>query len=177
MRYLSDRTRKLALYSMLVSLSLSIWVFEEFIPRPAPWLKPGFSYIPVIIGMELMGTVLGGSIALLRSFLGALIFGRLFSASFILSISGASAAVIIMSLLFPLRGKMLTYIGISVAGAFTNILAQLIIAGKLFYDMKAMLILLPPSTLWTVFAGAVVGILANAIIKSRVPVPLKERKN
>ncbi|HHH80722.1 MAG TPA: hypothetical protein ENL24_01795 [candidate division Zixibacteria bacterium] len=82
-----------------------------------------------------------------------------------------------MSLLFPLRGKVLTYIGISIAGAFTNILAQLIIAGKLFYDMKAMLMLLPPSTLWTVFAGAVVGILANAIIKSRVSASLKERKN
>ncbi len=166
MQFSIERNRKIARYAILLAISLSIWVLEEFVPRPVPWMKPGLSYVAVLVGMSILGPIMGGSIAISRSLLGSLILGKLLSPSFILSISGSVAASIVMILLFPLKNRLLTILGISVAGSFSHIVVQIAIAGALFYRTDIVLALLPVSTIWAVIAGAIVGLIATAVEKN-----------
>ena len=161
-------TRRLAQIAMLTALALIIWIAEEFMPRPMPWLKYGFSYVVVIVAMEKIGIASGIIIAFLRVFLGSLILGRIFSPAFVLSFAGTAAAIIVMCALFPMRRKLVSFVGISVAGAFAHIAAQIVVAGALFYRPDAVIWLLPPMTLWAIIAGAAVGIIATIIGRAKI---------
>ncbi len=161
----NNRMRKISYLALLTALALIIWVAEEYFPRPMPWLKPGFSYIVILVAMDTLGIADAFIVAVLRVIIGSLLFGRLFAPSFLLSLSGTISALIVMSLLFPLRKRYLSFIGISIGGAFTHIAAQIIVAGALFYRADAVLWLLPPMTIWTIIAGAFVGIVATIVLK------------
>ncbi|RKZ27613.1 hypothetical protein DRQ26_02870 [bacterium] len=160
-----SRARKISYLALFTALALVIWMVEEFFPKPVPWLKPGFSYIVIIAAMEVLGLFDAFVVAIVRVIIGSLLFGRLFSPSFLLSISGTVSALVVMSLLFPLRKKYLSLAGISIAGAFAHISAQIFVAGALFYRPDAVLWLLPPMTIWTIFAGAIVGIITIIILE------------
>jgi len=155
--------KKIAHFSILLAAALAIWIFEEFLPRPMPWLKPGFSYIAVLLAMRRFGIGAGALLALLRVTLGALLLGKIFSPAFILSICGTTTAVATMAIMFLFYEKAFSLVGISVAGAFCHIFAQILTAGALFYRIDAILWLLPVSALWTVFAGAIVGLIAKRL--------------
>ncbi len=160
-----NHLRRISYLALLTALALVIWVAEEFIPKPLPWLKPGFSYIVILITMDMLGVVDAFIVAVLRVIIGSLLFGRLFAPSFLLSLSGTISALVVMSLLFPLREKILSFVGISIGGAFAHIAAQIIVAGALFYRADAVLWLFPPMTIWTIVAGAVVGSVATVVLK------------
>jgi heptaprenyl diphosphate synthase len=159
----AERTRKMARIAVLTALAVAIWTLEKFFPRPVPWLKPGFSYIVVLVAMDTIGIWGGVAVAFLRVFIGSLLLGKLLSPSFVLSMGGTVAATAVMSALFHLRNRSVSFAAISVAGAFAHIAAQIIVAGYLFYKIDAVLWLLPPSTLWTIVAGTFVGIAAQKI--------------
>ena len=156
-------SKKLARFSLYLAIALSLWVLEEFIPRPMPWLKPGFSYIAILLAMLDFDIKNGFAIGILRVFLGSLILGRLFSPSFILSLSGTIAALCVMSAFMISRGKFISLIGISIAGAFTHIAVQIFVAGAIFYRIDAVIWLLPISTIWAIIAGAIVGIITEQV--------------
>ena len=155
--------RKLARFSLYLAIALSLWVFEEFIPRPMPWLKPGFSYIAILLAMLEFDIKTGFAVGILRVFLGALILGRLFSPSFILSLSGTIVALVVMSALMSIRGKFVSLIGISIAGAFSHLATQILVAGAIFYRIDAVIWLMPISTIWAIVAGAIVGIITERV--------------
>ena len=165
MRFSNRKQHTIARLAIFTALALVIWLIEELVPRPMPWLRLGFSYIVIIVAMESVGIRCGALVAFLRVFIGSLILGKLFSPAFFLSLSGTAAAIIVMSALFPLRKKFLSLIGISIAGAFAHIAVQILVAGALFYRPDAVLWLLPPMTIWTIAAGALVGIIATAVLR------------
>ena len=162
--------RKLAHFSLYLAIALSLWVLEEFIPRPMPWLKPGFSYIAILLAMLEFDIKSGFAIGILRVFLGAIILGRLVSPSFILSLSGTLAALCVMSILMLIRGKLVSLIGISIAGAFSHLAMQILVAGAIFYRPDAVIWLLPISTIWAIIAGAIVGIITNKIAELQIKI-------
>ena len=153
----------MARFSLYLAIALSLWVFEEFIPRPMPWLKPGFSYIAILLAMLEFDIKTGFAIGILRVFLGASILGRLFSPSFILSLSGTIVALVVMSALMSIRGKFVSLIGISIAGAFSHLAMQILVAGAIFYRIDAVIWLMPISTIWAIVAGAIVGIITERV--------------
>jgi len=128
-----------------------------------PWLKPGFSYIAILLAMLEFDIKTGFAVGILRVFLGALILGRLFSPSFILSLSGTIVALIVMSALMSIRGKFVSLIGISIAGAFSHLATQILVAGAIFYRIDAVIWLMPISTIWAIVAGAIVGIITERV--------------
>ncbi len=152
--------KHLSLFALLLAIALSLWIFEEFLPRPIPWLKLGFSYIAVLVTAETISISHATLLAFARIFLGALLLGRLFSPAFILSFAGTSAAMLTILLLWRLKGKLLSIIGISIAAASAHVFAQLLCAALLFYRLDAMTYLFLPSGLWSIFSGAVVGYCA-----------------
>lgn len=166
MPYSTDRNRYLSRLAVMTALALVIWIVEELVPRPMPWLKSGFSYIVVIVAMETMGVLSAVAIAYLRVFIGSLVLGRIASPAFFLSLSGTTAALLVMIALFTLCKSWVSLIGISIAGAFSHIAGQVLVAGALFYRLNAVLWLLPAMTIWTIAAGALVGVVATLTLRN-----------
>ncbi len=158
--------KKLAYFSVLLSIALTIWIIEDFLPRPTPWMKYGFSYIAIIIGMIYLGRRFGILIGISRTIIGSIILGKLFSPSFILSICATTAAVLIMSFLMSFRGKLISLVGISIAGAFSHLATQILVAGVLFYKIEYLLWMFPVAAVWSIISGGIISIIATAVEKA-----------
>ncbi len=167
--------RKLAYFSALLAVALVIWIVEDFLPRPAPWMKYGFSYIAILLGMTALGKKYGIALGISRTVVGSIILGKLLSPAFILSICATLAATAVMALLLTGRGKFVSLIGISIAGAFTHLATQIFVAGILFYKIEYLLWLIPVSSLWSIIAGGVVAFITNAVEKTAIASTLQSK--
>lgn len=114
---------------VLISLGAAVNLLEYFIPFPVPVPggKWGFSNAFVLYAVVNSGLTTGLAVAVGKSFLGAVLSGRLLSLPFILGISGVTVSTLMMYLFLFLMGSHLGYVGLSMLGAFVNNLVQLLI--------------------------------------------------
>ncbi len=163
---LRDRNRRIAICALLIAIGTVIWSVEEMLPRPMPWAKPGLANAATMMAIALGGPVEGIIVALGRVVLGALLLGRIGSASFIISLSGSTIAAIVMGLIWRMRLPFSVY-GISIFGALAHALTQIIVAGWLVYRPDIVLNLLPFVVLPSMITGAIVGLIV-AILLNRL---------
>ncbi|TET20552.1 MAG: Gx transporter family protein [Candidatus Cloacimonadota bacterium] len=159
------RSRNIALISILASLAVVIYVMETFIPRPLPWMRFGFGNIIVIIALYLLGFKFALLVALIKSCVGALIIGNLFTPAFLLSLSGGLLSVSIMGLMLSIASALFSPLGISLWGALTHNTAQLLIASFFLIRSRAVLNLFPIFLLLSVATGIVTGAISLAVLK------------
>ena len=73
-----SRTSKKAIQlSLIVAVGLVLFLFESFIPRPLPWLKPGLANIATLFTLYTFDLRCALTVTLLRILLGSLIIGSL----------------------------------------------------------------------------------------------------
>lgn len=154
-----DRVRHLVIISLLSGLAVVIYALESMIPTPSPWLRFGFSHIIILFTILFFGTRVAFLVFLVRTVVGSLIIGKLFSPTFILGLGGGLSAVLLMAvLLFLLKGKVLGIVGISVSGAWVNNLVQVTLAYVVFIRHEEIFLILPLFLLFAVGTGLVNGI-------------------
>ena len=146
--------------SIFTASAVVIYVIETFIPRPLPWLRFGFSNIIVLIALYLLGFKPALLVAGLKSILGALIVGNLFTPAFLFSISGGIVSLSIMALLLSLFPLLFSPLGISIWGAAAHNLTQLLIASLLFIGRLEVLHLFPFFIILSVITGTITGIIS-----------------
>jgi len=174
-----NSTSWLTRVALLTGFGLALFLFESFIPRPLPWIKPGLANIATIVALYSLGSVAAWIVALLRCVLGSLIGGTMMSPSFWLSICGAAASVAAMIIIRRLGKKVFSIIGIGMIGAFAHMLAQVAVAGVLVVGDTAILILLPSMLLSSLLTGLIVGYASHLIVariapQSETPQPVHE---
>jgi heptaprenyl diphosphate synthase len=157
---MQSRNRILAIAALFSSIAVVCYVIESFIPRPLPWFRFGFANIIVLISLYLLGFRISFTITLMKSLIGALIVGNLFSPVFLFSITGSISSVLIMSLLLSIPKQPFSPLGISIAGAVFHNLAQLAVASLLFVGLKELLFLFPAFLLISVISGSITGTIA-----------------
>ena len=116
------------LLPFLAALCLFLAAVEYAIPKPLPFLRLGLANMPVIIALFLMPTRDIYKLILLKIIGQALITGTLFSYIFIFSAAGSLASGLAMLGVHRLFKSRISCIGLSLAGAAANNLAQLIVA-------------------------------------------------
>jgi len=156
---------------VLIALGATLWVLEEFIPRPLPWLKPGFANIATLAAIYLLSPWDGLIVAIGRVFLGGLLLGRLGSAGFIISLGASVSSALTMALLKLAKLPFSIY-GVSVSGAVVHGIAQLTIAGILVYNLSAIYYLIPWISLPAVFTGVIVAFLTGRFLVRVTPVTI-----
>lgn len=154
------RERKIVIISLLAGISVVIYALESFIPSPVPWLRYGFSHIVILFVLLFFGTREALLIFFVRTIVGSLIVGRLFSPTFFFGFGGGFFAVAVMAgLLYLLNGRGLGIVGISVSGAWVNSLVQMLIAALLFARHREIFLFLPASLIFAVATGLINGIV------------------
>jgi heptaprenyl diphosphate synthase len=135
-------------------------------PLPLPGVRIGLANIVVVFALATLGPRAAGMVSFGRVFLVALAAGTLGGPSFVLSLGGACAALVVMVALAS-AGSRFSVIGWSLAGSAAHVAGQLVVASILVAS-AAPLALLPVSLALSIPLGLAVGYTARLLI-SRVP--------
>lgn len=123
-----NKTKYIALTGMLFALAIVLSIVESAITPMlglTPGVKIGLSNIVVMYALFFMGTKQAFSLAVLKSLFVALTRGVVAG---VLSLSGGMLSLLVMWLLYRLLAKHITYFILSVCGALSHNIGQLIAA-------------------------------------------------
>ena len=154
----------LARLSLLVGLGLILFLFETFIPRPLPWLKPGLAHVATLVALYAYGNRAAFIVVIMRIILGSIILGTLFNPAFILSFCGGLSATFFMAFTKQYFSLIFSIFGISIIGATIHNLTQLLLVELIIVQRIEIFYLTPVMILSAVFTGFVVALVSHLII-------------
>ncbi|VAW92408.1 Heptaprenyl diphosphate synthase component I [hydrothermal vent metagenome] len=146
------------------ALAISIHILESSLPSLIPGMKLGLANIITIIVLFLYGWRMAVWVSLLRVIIGSILIGTFLSPTFMLSLSGALAAVLALTT-YQLPFK-LSPIGISVLAAEAHIIGQFYVAYYLFIPHDDLFTLLPILMTIALIVGSVNGIICKNILRN-----------
>jgi len=153
------------LIAWLSALAIMIHLAESAFPSPLPGIKPGFANIVTIIVWLHFGWRIGIWVSLLRVVIGSLLLGSFLSPTFFLSLSGALATIIVLSLASLLPGRGLSIFGLCLLSAIAHISGQFWLAFCWFIPHQALLHLYPILLTASFFMGTLSGIIGLRLVK------------
>ncbi|MGD9158265.1 MAG: Gx transporter family protein [Desulfobacteraceae bacterium] len=163
----SNNKTKVALF---VALACVLQISESLIPHPVPGLRLGLANILTLTAMIMLGFRYALEITILRTILSSFIIGTFMSPGFILSFSGAVISTLIMGFFFHVSGLKgrhgLSIIGISVIGAFSHNMIQLLLAYLILVRHSGIFIFFPWMSIGAVVMGYLVGIVARGVCQN-----------
>jgi heptaprenyl diphosphate synthase len=156
-----DRDRLIAGFA---ALAIAIHILEAAFPSPMPGVKPGLANVVTVVVLVRWGWATAAWVAGLRVLVGSLLVGTFLSPTFIMSASGAVAALLALGLLRRLLGRWLGALGYSVVAALAHMAAQLVVAWQLFIPHPALLKLAPFLLTAALAFGMVSGVIAASVL-------------
>lgn len=129
-------TKKLTVISLLISLALTLHVFEQFlpVPLPIPGVKLGLANVITLLTIILFGFKEAIIVVFCRTLLGSFLGGT--PSSFIFSIVGSLLSAFIMTLLYKKYLHTFSLPTISILGAVFHNLGQIFVASLIFSSIN-----------------------------------------
>lgn len=158
-------TRKIAKLSMLLAISVVLSLIESLIPifnGIIPGVKLGLANIVIVFAIYKFSFKEALYLSILRVFLVGILRTGLFSITFFFSISGALLSLIFMYIFK--RYTKLSVVGVSVIGAVSHSIGQIIIA-ILFLSNINIVYYLPILLISSVITGILVGMISERLLK------------
>ncbi|WP_407399764.1 Gx transporter family protein [Treponema sp.] len=166
--------RKLAFFSALCFFLSAV---EYAIPKPVPFFRLGLANLPIMLSFLCMTKKESTALIFLKVLLQGIISGTLFSYIFLFSLAGSVASGFIMMAIFHLfyEKKLVSWLGISMAGGLANNLAQLGVAYIFLFGENTRFV--APVLLAISFVASIaMGLFANAFVeKSKWLADLKNK--
>lgn len=134
-----DRITTLALF---VSAAFVLSSMERLLPNPAPMVRLGMGNIMTLAAFVMLGIRGGMWVTAGRVALVSLVWGGLLSPTAVLSAAGGAASLAVMVPLALQAGRFSLY-GVSTAGAFAHVVAQLAVASFLYVRSPDLFNILP----------------------------------
>jgi heptaprenyl diphosphate synthase len=159
-----NKTKKMVLLSILVSIALVIYLIEAQIPILVPGIKLGLANSISLVALILIGWKEAFLIMVLRTLLGSMFGGSL--SAFMFSIAGGILSNIVMVLLYKWFKNSLGIPTISVCGAVFHNIGQLLVASFIVQDLR-IYVHLPILLISAIVTGYFIGILSS-ILKVRL---------
>ena len=156
--------------ALFVALSCVLQISETLIPHPVPGLRLGLANILTLTALVMLGFRPALEITLMRTVLSSFITGTFMSPGFILSFSGAVISTLIMGLLLHLSTRYprggLSLIGISIAGAFSHNMIQLLLAYFILIKHSGIFLFFPWLSIGAIVMGYLIGITAGGVCRN-----------
>ncbi len=159
-----DELVNITIISAFVALSLLLYYVEMFLPPLipiVPFAKLGLSSIVTLVALYTLGGKKTFIILFTRCLISSLFMGNIFS--LVYSLAGAVVSFLVMLILYKLCKKFLSIVAISIFGAITHNLIQVILASLIVKNVYV-LTLLPYLLIMSVIAGVITGLCAKFII-------------
>lgn len=159
---LDQKERDVLAYFSAITLFLAS--IEYLIPKPVPFMRLGLANLPILIALEFLPVPQLLLLVTLKVLGQGILRGTLFSYVFLFSAAGSFSSGIVMILLWKMAKKRITLVGISVSGALTSNMLQIILARFLIFGEGAWLIA-PPFLLIGTVSSVLLGVFANRFVK------------
>lgn len=146
----------------LAALAITIQVAEAALPSPLPGVKPGLANVITLLVLLQMGWRAAAQVALLRVLGASLLLGTFGSPAFVLSLSGALAAVAAMGIarIVPATGP----VGIGAVSSLAHMSAQFLVAWYWLLPVPGLIHLLPVLLSFALGFGILSGMIASALL-------------
>jgi len=152
--------------ALLSAYAVGLHSIEAMIPTPIPWLRLGLANIITLTTLSLYGLRAGMTVTLVRVFIRSLLAGTFLGPAFIMSLGGGVASTLVMWAFIVLSGKRLGPVVLSIIGALTHNVIQLLLAYMLFVrQIKAIMLISPFILIAGLATGTFNGIVTQMIIK------------
>ena len=168
---MNNKTKKLALMSLYISIALMLNIFENFLPTRylVPGAKLGLANVITMISLLTLGKKDTIMILVIRVLLGSIFGGGV--SGFLYSISGSIFSFMSMTLIISLFKDKISMIGISATGAFFHSVGQVLMASIIIQNVRIFSYL--PMLL---FASIVTGVFVGYTAKNTVEFMVKIKK-
>ena len=162
----NQKVRETVLISMFTLVSLGLSYLESLIPplSAVPGIKIGLANIAVIFTLYKFNFKSASTVSLMRVFISFLLFGSVLSLAY--SFAGALVSITVMAILK--HSEKFSAVGVSVAGAISHNVAQIIVAAFIL-GTSEIIFYLPVLSLSAVISGIFIG-LAGAVLVSKVKI-------
>lgn len=157
-----DRDRLIAGFA---ALAIAIHILEAAFPSPLPGVKPGLANVVTVVVLVRYGWPTAAWVAGLRVLAGSLLVGTFLSPTFVMSASGAVAAMLALGAARVLARPLLGALGYSVVAAVSHMAAQVMVARWLFIPHDAILKLVPFLMTAALVFGIVSGVIAASVLE------------
>lgn len=161
-----NRTRKVALYGMLIALAFIFSYIESMIPFPVPipGVKLGLANLVNVVGLDTIGAAGTAAVSLVRILLVGFTFSN--TAAMIYSLAGGALSLAVM-----ITARKLNWFGrsgVSILGGVFHNVGQLAAAAAVTRQ-AGVFTYLPVLLIAGVVTGAAIGILGGLIAERIMP--------
>ena len=157
-----NKTKKMVMLSLMVSIALIIYVVEAQVPLLFPGIKLGLANLVSLTALIIWGPKEALLIMLLRTLLGSMFTGSM--SAFLFSITGGLLSNLVMIFLYQYFRKSLSIWSISIIGAVFHNIGQLLVASFVIQDLR-IYIYLPVLMVSAVVTGYFIGISTNFLTR------------
>ncbi|MFM9913178.1 MAG: Gx transporter family protein [Methylophilaceae bacterium] len=149
----------------LAALAIALHLAEAVLPSPLPGVKPGIANIITLYALHQYGFGTAVWISLLRVFAASLLFGSFLSPTFILSLSGALASLVMLWFATRLPAKQFGAVSHSILAAFAHIAGQLLVVWIWLIPHAGLLYLVPMFAAAALLFGTLNGLVTATLLK------------
>jgi heptaprenyl diphosphate synthase len=148
--------------AFFTALAVTIYVLENLIPKPSPFMKLGLANIVVLLLLYRGSTLAAFVVLMSKTLLGGLVSGLLFSPVTVISGVASVTAFIVMQIFIASKIDF-SIIGLSVAGAVSHNLMQIVVVNMVLIMSNAVYRLLPLMIVMGIVTGMITGYLASLL--------------
>lgn len=145
---------------ILGGMAVGVYVIENLIPKPLPWLRIGLSNSIILCILTVWGLKQALEISVIRTIMGSIFSGMFLTPFFFFGIIGGIVSVIVMWGGYKWGKKVFSLIGISILGATAHNLTQLCVGYFFYIKVKEIFYLLPIFILLAPLTGLVSGVVS-----------------
>ncbi|MDO8886136.1 Gx transporter family protein [Candidatus Oleimmundimicrobium sp.] len=169
----SYNVKKMIILALFLAIGIALYVIE-FLYLPmfsVPGVKLGLANIVTLILVVFFSWKDCIFNAIARTLIGSIITGVFLTPAFIFSLGGALVSTVVMLITYKMFYGKFSLVGVSVAGATSHNITQLILAVTLFIKHWGVILQVPVLILAAVITGTLNGIIANLFVKKAVSIP------
>lgn len=157
-------SKKLVIIALYISLALVFsWIESYFpIPMPIPGAKLGLANIVTLLALATLGALPSLFIVIARILLAGFLFGSM--SSILYALAGGLLSYVTMAI-FINRVNPKNVILISIIGAITHNIGQLIVASLVVWNSNLFLYYFPFLILLAISTGFITGLIAALVLK------------
>lgn len=155
-------TRKLALMALFVTLALMLSYIETFVPMVIPGAKLGLANIVTLTALVIFGLKEAGAIVLIRTTISAFLFTSV--STLMYALPAGLVSLCAMCLMLKISKKDSGLLSVSMIGAVSHNLTQIVVAMFVLEQMRVMAIM-PWLILLAVPTGLIVGYVSKLMIR------------
>ena len=156
---IKSHTGKRRIYDIIFFAFLSSFIaaVENMFPRPVPYFRIGFSFIVVLMVIDVFKFRELILLILIKNISVAIVFAYIFTPPFYLGLCGGITSIIIMKLMSYFKNTFSIF-GISLAGSLISNLSQAFLS-KYLFSLPDISFLIVPVFVLSLITGSIVGII------------------